>query len=74
MLGSTAAPGMAAPHFEQNLTPGAIGDPQFPQNPATNHLRKVLYCCLRARAQHQGKSGTYKLKAGQGEISRPNIT
>jgi hypothetical protein len=37
---------MAAPHVEQNLTPGAIGDPQLPQNPATYHLRKILRCCL----------------------------
>jgi len=44
ILGSIVAPGMAAPHLEQNLTPGAIGDPQFPQNPATYHLRNIL--CL----------------------------
>jgi hypothetical protein len=39
--GDTAAAGIAAPQFEQNLTPGAIGDPQFPQNPATYHLWKA---------------------------------
>jgi hypothetical protein len=38
--GSTKGPGIAAPHFEQNLPPGATGDPQFPQNPATYHLEK----------------------------------
>src|SRR5579864_8823609 len=56
MAGSTVAPGMAAPHFEQNFTPSAIGDPQFPQNPATLHLRRMLHSCL-AHAQHQRKSG-----------------
>src|ERR1700723_869937 len=42
MAGSAAEPGMAAPHFEQNLTPGAIGEPQFPQNPGTYHLHLRL--------------------------------
>jgi hypothetical protein len=55
MLGSAVAPGMTAPHFEQNLTPGAIGDPQFPQNPATNHLRCTA---VQGSSRASRKSGT----------------
>jgi len=53
LAGATAAPGDGAPQLEQNFTPAAIGDPQFPQNPATYHLRKLLR--LRTRAQHHRK-------------------
>ncbi|MGC1434304.1 MAG: hypothetical protein WA847_00295 [Terriglobales bacterium] len=53
VTGATDGPGRAAPQLEQNFTPAATGDPQFPQNPATYHLRKLLR--LRVRAQHHRK-------------------
>jgi len=55
VVGATDGPGNAAPQLEQNFTPAAIGDPQFPQNPATYHLRTLR---LRVRAQHHRKIRT----------------
>jgi len=53
VTGATEGPGDGAPQLEQNFTPAAIGDPQFPQNPAMYHLRKLLR--FRVRAQHHRK-------------------
>jgi hypothetical protein len=66
MPGATDAPGDAAPQLEQNFTPAAIGDPQFPQNPATYHLRKVLR--LRTRAQHHRKIRALRWTLETGQV------
>jgi len=65
--GATEGPGNAAPQLEQNFTPAAMGDPQFPQNPATYHLRKTLH--FRTRAQHHRKirARRWTLEKGQAE-------